>query len=677
MQTQTIIFIILAGIIALSLALFQYAYKAKLKGRRAWLLTGLRFITYFSIFVLLINPKFDKITYYNEKPNLVVAVDNSESISYLNQAQNTTDLISLLKSNEALNDNFNLEFYSFGKDVQSTDSLSFNEKQSNLAQIFERLSEVYNNSISPTLIISDGNQTYGNDYAYMTKRYKQSIFPVILGDTITYTDIKLQQLNVNRYAYLKNKFPVEVIATYNGNTTVNTQLRISAGNSTVFSKPLTFSKTQTSQIVNFTLPASRVGVTSYRAQVVPLDNEKNTINNVKNFAVEVIDQKTNVAIVSDLLHPDLGALKNSIESNEQRNADILSPVEFLDKSVDYQLVIVYQPTNNFKALFNEIDKLKLNKIVITGTKTNWSLLNKLQSNYKQELTNQFEEYQATLNQNYGTFIVDNLNFGEFPPLKGTFGETSFTVTFETILYKTINGNEIDEPLLATFEINDKREALILGEGIWRWRAQAYLNENSFNTFDNFMGKLVQYLSTNKRRTRLNVNYESFYNGNDNVRITAQFFNKNYEFDNNANLTINLKNKDTEEVKSLPFVLKNTSYEVDLSSLEAGNYSFTVKVNNENVSKSGELKILDYNVEQQFLNANVNKLQTLANNSNGTSYFIDNISTLTYDLINDSRFATIQKSTKKVVPLIDWKYLLGLIALSLAGEWFIRKYNGLI
>jgi hypothetical protein len=677
LQTQIITFIILAGIIALSLALFQYAYKAKLKGKRVWLLTALRFVTYFSIFVLLISPKFDKITYYNEKPNLVVAVDNSESIRYLNQSKNTSDLISSLKANEALNENFNLEFYSFGKEVNPTDSLSFDEKQSNLAQVFERLSEVYNNSISPTLIISDGNQTYGNDYAYMTKRYKQSIFPVILGDTITYTDIKLQQLNVNRYAYLKNKFPIEVIATYNGNTTVNTQLRISAGNSTVFSKPLTFSKTQTSQIVNFTLPASRVGITSYRAQIVPLDNEKNTINNVKNFAVEVIDQKMNVAIVSDLLHPDLGTLKKSIESNEQRNADILSTVEFLKKSNDYQLVIVYQPTNNFKALYNEIDKLKLNKIVITGMKTNWSLLNKLQNNYKQELTNQFEDYQASLNQNYGTFIVDNLNFGEFPPLKGTFGETLFTVPFQTILFKTINGNEIDEPLLATFEINDKREALILGEGLWRWRAQSYLNETSFNTFDNFMGKLVQYLSTNKRRTRLDVNYESFYNGNDNVRITAQFFNKNYEFEDNTNLNIELKNKGTNDEKSLPFVLKNMNYEVDLSGLEAGNYSFTVNVNTENISKSGEFKILEYNVEQQFLNANVNKLQTLANNSDGTSYFIDNTSKLTYDLINDTRFATIQKSIKKVVPLIDWKYLLGLIALSLAAEWFIRKYNGLI
>ncbi|WP_298901843.1 VWA domain-containing protein [uncultured Psychroserpens sp.] len=677
MQTETITYIIISGIIALLLALFQYAYKSKIKGLRSWLLSALRFVTLFSIFMLLINPKFDKITYFNEKPNLVVAIDNSESIDYLNQSQNSTDFINALKANEALNSNFNLEFYSFGKEIHQADSLLFDEKQSNMALVFKRLAEVYNNSIAPTLLISDGNQTYGNDYAYATKRYKQPVFPIILGDTTTYTDVKIQQLNVNRYAYLKNKFPVEVIATYNGNSPVNTQLRITSGTTTVFSQPISFSKSETSRIVNLTLPANSVGVTSYRAQVVPLDNEKNTINNVKNFAVEVIDQKTNVAIVSDILHPDLGALKKSIESNEQRKAEILSTTEFLSASGDFQLVIVYQPTNNFRALFKEIDRLKLNKIVIAGTKTNWSLLNQLQSNYKQQLTNQIEEYQPSLNQNYATFIVDNLNFSEFPPLTAEFGETTFSVPFETILYKTINGTEIDEPLFATFEINDRREALILGEGIWRWRAQAFLNEDSFNTFDNFIGKLVQYLSTNKRRTRLNVNYESFYNGNDNVKIAAQFFNKNYEFEDNANLNITLKNKDTDETQSFPFVLKNTNYEVDLSGLDAGNYSFTVKVNNENISKSGELKILDYNVEQQFLNANVSKLQSLAETSNGTSYFIDNTNAVINDLLNDSRFATIQNSTKKVVPLIDWKYLLALIILSLSAEWFIRKYNGLI
>lgn len=677
MQTDTITYIIISGILALVLALFQYIFKSKKTTKIYWLLAFLRFVSIFSILLLLINPKFDKLSFYDEKPNLIVAIDNSESINYLKQSQNTSDLIESLKQNQELKANFNLEFYTFGKSVNQSDSLGFNEKQSNIAQVFGRLSEVYNNSVSPTVLITDGNQTYGYDYEFMTKRYKQAIFPVILGDTTTYTDIKIQQLNVNRYAYLKNKFPVEIIATYNGNTAVTSQLKITSGNSTVFTQPIRFSKSQTSQIVNVNLPANRVGVGSYKAEIVPLDNEKNRINNVKNFAVEVIDQKTNVAIVSDISHPDLGALKKSIESNEQRKASILSTTDFLKQSEDFQLVIAYQPTNNFRSLFNEIDRLKLNKIVIAGTKTNWSLLNQLQNNYSQQFTNQTENFQPSVNQNYSTFIIDDLNFDEFPPLQSEFGETQFTVPFETILFKTINGTQIDEPLLATFEINEKREALLLGEGIWRWRAQSFLDEKSFNTFDNFIGKLVQYLSSKQRRSRLNVNYESFYNGNDNVKIIAQYFNKNYEFDANENINIILKNKDTDDTKTLPFVLKNTNYQVDLSGLDAGDYSFTVRTSNGTVSKSGEFKILDYNVEQQFLNANVTKLESLATNSDGKSYFIDNTSTIINDLLSDSRFATIQKSSKKVVPLIDWKYLLTLIVLSLATEWFIRKYNGLI
>jgi len=677
LQTDTLTYIILSGILALILALFQYIFKSKKTTKIYWFLAFLRFVTIFSVLLLLINPKFDKISFYDEKPNLIVAIDNSESISYLNQSQNTTDLIETLKQNEQLKDNFNLEFYTFGKSVNPSDSLGFNEKQSNIAQVFGRLSEVYNNSVSPTLLITDGNQTYGYDYEFMTSKYKQAVFPVILGDTTTYTDVKIQQLNVNRYAYLKNKFPVEIIATYNGNNPVNSLLRVKSGNTTVFSQPISFSKSQTSQIVNLNLPANRVGVGSYKAEIIPLDNEKNIVNNIKNFAVEVIDQKTNVAIVSDIIHPDLGALKKSIESNEQRQAVILNSIDFLKQSKDFQLVIAYQPTNNFRSLFKEIERLKLNKFVITGTKTNWSLLNQLQTNYNQKITNQTESFQPAVNQNYSTFIIDDLNFDEFPPLQSEFGETTFTVPFETLLFKTINGTQIEEPLLSTFEISDKREALLLGEGIWRWRAQSYLDEKSFNTFDNFIGKLVQYLSSKQRRSRLNVNYESFYNGNDNVKITAQYFNKNYEFDANANINIVLNNKLSNDTKTYPFVLKNTNYQVDLSGLEAGEYSFTVRTSNGNVSKSGELKILDYNVEQQFLNANVTKLQSLATNSDGKSYFIDDTSTIINDLLTDSRFATIQKSSKKVVPLLDWKYLLALIALSLATEWFIRKYNGLI
>ncbi len=677
MKTGTILFIILAGILALFLALFQYIYKSKNHTKLYKLFAILRFITIFCVLLLLVNPKFEKVTYYNEKPNLIMVLDNSESISYLNQDEKAKKIVENLRANDSLNDHFNVEFYMFGKDLNNSDSIDFKEKQSNIAQVFKRLSEVNANSVYPTVIITDGNQTYGDDYQFMADRYKQPIFPVILGDTTKYVDLKIEQLNVNKYAYLKNKFPVEIIAVYNGRTPKHTQLKITNGNTTVYSQNLNFDSSKTSQVLNVNLPATRVGVNSYKAELEPLHNEKNVVNNIKNFAIGVIDQKTNVAIISGIIHPDLGALKKSIESNEQRSASILSPEEYLTKSTDFQLAILYQPNYKFRQVYQELNRLKLNTFVIVGSKTDWQFLNGIQNDYHQEITRQKEDFQPTLNQNYGIFIIGDLDFYDFPPLETEFGQMTFNLPTDVILYKTLNGLQADEPLLATFEVNDERKAILNGEGIWRWRAQCFIDENSFNAFDTFIGKLVQYLSSNQRRSRLTLDYESFYNGNDDVKVTAHYYNKNYEFDANASLSITLVNKITNASTTLPLILKNSSYQVDLSGMESGDYDFTVSVTNENISKSGSLNILDYNIEQQFLNADVTKLQHLATNSLGKSYFIDRASGITKDLINDNRFSIVQKSTKNVVPLIEWKFLLGIIALCLASEWFIRKYNGLI
>ncbi|TXE05627.1 VWA domain-containing protein [Gelidibacter salicanalis] len=677
MQTETLLYIILAGIIALSLALFQYVYKSRQKSKVNLFLTFLRFISLFAIFLLLINPKFDKTTYFNVKPNLLIAVDNSESINFLNQIENTNTFIALLKSHDALNKRFDLEFYSFGKDASPLSELTFTDKQTNPSVIFDRFSQVYNEVIAPIILVSDGNQTYGSDYEFTTQDYKQPIFPIILGDTIRYNDLKIEQLNVNKYAYYKNKFPVELIAVYNGNENVSTALTITSGDKTVYSQNLTFRPEQSSRVVTLNLPANSSGVHAYKAELKPISNEKNTINNSKNFAVEVIDRKTKIAIISSITHPDLGVLKKAIESNEQREAAILTPSEFNNISIDFQQAILYQPNNSFKTTYEILENLKLNTFTILGTKTNWPELNTLQSEFKQNVTNQYEEYQSALNINYSTFIIDDLNFSDFPPLQTEFGPLVFSMPTETILYKTVNGIQLKEPLLLTYEINQKRGAVLNGEGIWRWRAQHYLNEKSFLDFDDFIGKIIQYLDSNQQRSRLNVSYESFYDGNDNAIISAQFFNKNYEFDTTANLEITVTNQTNKVTQTLPFILKQNIYQVDLSGLQAGDYQFVVKHQSEHISKSGEFKILEYNVEQQFLNANVSKLQNVASNSKGTAYFIEDSNGIVAQLLNDERFVTIQKSTKKVVPLIDWKFLLALIALSLSTEWFIRKYNGLI
>src|SRR5690606_30601960 len=273
MSSTTLIYIILSVLIALSLALFQYWNKSKQRSKLQWAFILLRFITLFAILLLIINPKFEHLELYTKKPNLVVAIDNSSSVKHLNQDDKALEILEVLKGNTYLNNKFNMEVYAFGDDLNPLDSLNFNQQQTNISNAINQISQIYKESISPTVLISDGNQTYGSDYEFSSNN--QPIYPIILGDTISYTDLKIQQLNVNKYAFLKNSFPIEAFLIYNGSGTVNSQFIITSGNNTVYSQPITFSKNNNSKIINFALPANSIGVSTYKATLVPLDNEKN------------------------------------------------------------------------------------------------------------------------------------------------------------------------------------------------------------------------------------------------------------------------------------------------------------------------------------------------------------------------------------------------------------------
>ena len=47
------------------------------------------------------------------------------------------------------------------------------------------------------------------------------------------------------------------------------------------------------------------------------------------------------------------------------------------------------------------------------------------------------------------------------------------------------------------------------------------------------------------------------------------------------------------------------------------------------------------------------------------------------LLENPEYVAIEKAISKKTPLIEWQWLLVLIAISLALEWFLRKYNGMV
>jgi hypothetical protein len=677
LTAETILYIIIAGIISLAITVFMYGYKAKYNRSLNWLLGVLRFATLFSILVLIINPKFVSDTFTIEKPNLPILIDNSASVKALDQVENVNSLVSSLKENQALNDKFDLSFFSFGSVLNDGDSLTFTEKNTNISKALASIDELFKNETAPTLLITDGNQTLGNDYEFFGSSLKNQVFPVILGDSTKYTDLKIELLNTNRYTFLKNQFPVETILVYSGTSSVNSQFIITQGNSVVYKENLSFSSIDNTKTVSFTIAASEVGLQKYTAKIIPLEDEKNTTNNVKQFAVEVIDQATNVLVVSEITHPDLGAFKKSITTNEQRRVTLKKPSEAISILNDYQLILLYQPDRNFKQIYSEIAKLNKNTFVITGLQTDWNFLNSIQKNYTKNVNNQSEDVSGLLNPNYGAFAIDDIGFDNLKPLKTLFGELEILAPHEVLLEQYIDDIASESPMLVTMEVDAIRHAIWDGEDIWKWRAQSFLDTDSFEEFDNFFGKIIQYLASNKRRSRLEVTNETFYYNNNSIKISAQYFDQNFVFDSRASLIISVTNSETNDKVYFPMLLKNNFYEIDLNSLPAGEYSYSVAVADQTVAGSGSFSILDFNVEQQFLNAEVTKLNRLATNSGGKAFFITETTAMMNALLTDNRYQQIQKRAQKVVPLVKWKYLLGLIIIFLSAEWFIRKYNGLI
>ncbi|MFN4027978.1 MAG: hypothetical protein ACK4IZ_11070 [Flavobacterium sp.] len=675
MTTNTVLLIVLSLGIAFAVSFYQYLYKAKSRSKVTLLLAFLRFFSVFALLLLLINPIISRKTIETVKTPLPIVIDNSASMADLKSDKQALELFEKLKDNSALNDKFEVQAYQFDEDFLPADTIDFKGKQSNIDVVAKNLKNIYKNQTFPTVLISDGNQTSGEDYVFGFNPANK-VFPLVVGDTTTYLDLKVAQLNVNKYAFHKNKYPVEVFLNYAGTKNLNATFKIIQGNTVLNEQTISFSPTQKSASLNVLLPADKVGLQILKATIASKEQEKNTYNNTKNFAVEVIDQKTEIALISDMVHPDLGAIKRSIESNAQRKVTIIKPNQ-VNSLENYNVLILYQPTVAFKSVFEKNANAKIYTWIITGNDTDFNFLNQNQSQFSFKMSSQKEDYLASFETQFNLFTLDNIGFEQFPPLENPFGTITANGNTNVLLSSAIRNIPTNQPLLAFSEEQGKRSAYLFGENIWKWRADYYLNKKNFVDFDVFLDKTIQFLATKNDRKSLVVNHERFYNSGEAIEITAQYFNKNYELDEKARLTIAVTNTKTKQVKNYDLLRTSNAFLVNLDGLAAGNYKFSVKELNSNATYSGGFEVLDFDIEKQFVNPDWNKLNQLATQTQGKAYLANQVEALVKQLTEDESYKAVQKTITKKSPLIDWIWLLILLATALATEWFVRKYNGLL
>jgi len=672
MNEIDVLWIVLVVIFSAGLSWWQYQTQFKKRSKQAYYFAIPRFLAYVCIGLLLINPKIKKTSYSIENPYLIIGVDNSMSVGQITDNKTYKSQLNSFIDDDELNKMFNIQTYGFGEDYQELDSLNFNEPQTNISRFLKEMSTVYSTSKSHILLFTDGQATLGQDYIYTSKSIDNQIISVAVGDTTSYIDTKIDRINSNSYAFLNNRFPVEVFLSYNGETPINTDFILKRNGKILSRNNLTFSENETTKSLKLFLKADQIGVNTIEA-VLESENEKNTQNNTQEFAVEVIDERTKILLLYNKLHPDIGMFKKSIESNPQRQLKISTIEENTEDLATYNLILFYQPDISFQKDIEFTKTQNINHLVVTGSLTDYSFLNRIQSHFNKTLSSATEDYYANLNPTFSSYQIENIGFENFPPLKNSFGDIEVTSEADIMLYQSINGFSTEDPLIMTVVENNNKTAYIFGENMWRWRMKSYVDNDNFKVFDRFLDQLIQFTSSTETKKRLVTDIKSFYNrGNSNV-INVQYFDKNYNFDPGQKISLSLEDKNSSQKYSYNLVLKNGRYSTKINDLPDGEYNYKVSVENQNLSDSGQFKILDFLLEKSFYRADAEKLKQASD----TIFYDNQFAELKNYLTTQQEFKPIQKSIIKKESLINWWVLLILIIVFLSIEWFSRKYHGLI
>lgn len=675
MTLENVLWIALSAALAFGLAWFSYFYKSGNTPYK-YALASLRFLGLFGALLLLVPLQLEKTSVSTEPHRLMLVLDNSASAGRSPAREELQMVRDFFQNDPDLSDRFDIETYAFGAGVRQTDSLDFSGKRTDISTAIQTLSKASLDGNASLVLVTDGIQNQGRGITSSASG-STSVFPIIVGDTTAYRDIRIDAVNCNRYAFLENQYPIEILISYRGEESVLADVALFDNGRQVHKAQLRMSAGRATERISVLLTAENVGFHTLTAEVSPFENERNTRNNRMTTGIEVIDETTRVSIVSALTHPDIGTLSRSVESNEQRQVTLLKPEEAAIQATETDLWIFYQPDPSFKLAYETIKNSNTPLLTIAGDLTNWNFLNGIQQAYILQDVGPAEELLPEQNASFAYFDATEWDIRDYPPLSGYLGEYQILQPNEELLGQRVRGISLNQPLMSFIKGSGRREAVIFGSGIWKWRMQAYSRDGNFQNFDSLFSKLWLFLGAGKESDRLNLEYESLFDGQQAAVIRARFFDEALRFDPTAQLSLQLKDSTGTLLESYPMALGKGEYQADISNLSPGTYVFEVRAIDTDYKKSGQFRMQEFDLENQQVRSDPESLSALAESSGGGLYFPSQVNSLKDNLMTSDRFRPLSRSQRNVVSLIDFRWLLALVVTAFSVEWFLRKYNGLL
>ncbi len=684
---------IFAVLLGVGYAFFLY-YKNEniiFEKRPRTIMAVLRGLAITLIAFLLLAPMLKLTVKKSEKPMILVAVDNSESVkSNKDSAFYKKDYPAQVQKLIAeLGNKYEVKTYLVGDEDHLVGdkepfTIDFSHKSTNLSSLFDQVSMLYSGrNVGAVVMLTDGIFNSGASPYYKAQNLSCPVYTVGLGSTELTKDLFVSDISHNRQALKGNFFPVEIKVAANKLSGKSAELSVFEGETEVFHKSLALSGNRYFETVKFSLEAKSKGIHQYRVELTELDGEVTHKNNHSRFFVEVVESRDKVAIVYNSPHPDVAAMKEALELTDNYDVEVSTINEFHGNPADYSLIILHQlpsAANSASNLLSQIRNSRTSALYVVGQQTNLSVFNTLNTGVtitqSKTMTN---NAMPLYNGNFTSFTFSEEGQSMipfYPPIKTIFGTYKTSVSANVFMYQKISGVDTKYPLVVFNDQNGARTGVVTGTGFWSWKLYNYLHAENHEAFNEFVDKMVLYLAAKGDKSQFRVEHPGVFAENAPVEFAAELYNDSYELINEPDIKMVIKGSGDTTYEE-QFSKQNNSYYLNVGELPVGNYTWTAtaQVGSKRFEKSGRFAVQAIMIETANLVADHDLLKSISKATDGKFFDKKDIQKVAQEIKRNENIKTIASYKKKYTMLLNSPWYLLAIVLLLGAEWFLRKWNG--
>jgi len=646
-----------------------------------------------SLITLLILALMIKLTIKErEKPIVVLAVDNSESIvSGKDSAFYKNNFIPRVKEFiNSFGNQYDVQTYLIGDEDILVNSktgepaISFTDKTTNLSSIFDNIANFYvNRNIGAMVLISDGIYNSGANPYYKAEKMAFPVYTVGLGNDELQKDLFIQGINLNKQTYKGNFFPVEIKVAANKLGGKSAKLTVEDKNGEIFSKNITFSSANYFETVKLSIEAKEKGIEHFNIKLTQLEGEITYKNNQSSFFIEVVDAREKILILYNSPHPDVSAMKQALEISDKYQVEVMTPKDLKNAPKNYSLIVMHQlpsKTNPISNLLSQIQKEGISVLYILGSQSNLSAFNSLNAGLiVSQNKNLFNDAIPSFNNNFTSFTFSEETkrmLNNFPPLHTFFGDYKSAVSSNIFMYQKINNLITQYPLILFNEVNGAKTGVIAGEGLWQWKLYNFLYAQNHDAFDEIVNKMALFLSVKSDRSFFRVYGKNIFDENAPVEFTAELFNESYELINDPDITMVIASEEGKKY-SAHFSKINNSYGLNIGELPIGNYTWnaSVKYGNKVYQKNGAFTVREVMLESMNIVADFELLKNISYATKGKFYTPDKMQQIKDEIMHNDQIKSVVSYNKHYSMMLNsWWYFIAIV-LILGIEWFLRKWGG--